>query len=289
MSPRRSPIKTAIPISLLLCNDNMMEDLRHAKDTVAIFTNSIERLRPDEALLKSAELFYSTPSPTVQRHGSNNSSDGSTRKSSSKWINRGVGKEWAESPSGALWHQISNTLEEVAAHFQGVNSAALNEFISSREILDLGADFVHCYRQHRSASEKPHWVAEDLFFDLQAVKQGDVHAARWTHARAEKRTDWDLADHIARFALLADAFRTRAEREDWSAWSVDFATSVNFYLCVLRCFIQRDEKQRAAAQERERIRDGDWGQEREREKEKEKRSSRSSSYRFSRASKAVST
>lgn len=257
----------------------MMEDLRHAKDTVAIFANSIGRLRPDEALPRSAELFYNVPSPTVQRSGSNNSSDGSSRKSS-KWINRGVGKDWAESPSGALWHHISNTLEEVAAQFHGVKSTALNEFISAREILDLGADFVRCYRQHRFATEKPNWAAQDLFFDLQSVKQGDVRATQWTHARAEKRADWDLADHIMRFVLLADAFRTRAEREDWSAWSVDFATCTNFYLCVLRCFIQRDEKQRAAAAQ---------GRDLARGKEKEKRSSRSSSYRFSRASKAIST
>ncbi|KAI0835992.1 hypothetical protein F5Y06DRAFT_115312 [Hypoxylon sp. FL0890] len=284
MSPRHSPTKTTSTISqssLQVCNDNMMEDLRNAKDTVALFANNIDRLRPDEARPKSAELLRSISSPTVQRHGSNNSSDSSSRKSSSKWINRGVLKEWAETPSGALWHQISNTLEEVAAQFQGINATALNEFISSREILDLGADFVRYYQ--RLAIEKPIWAAEDLFFDLQSVKQGDVQASRWTKARADKRAEWDLADHLARFVLLADAFRTRAEREDWNAWNMDFATNINFYLCVLRCFTQRDAKQREAARERERIRDRDSVL------EKEKRHSHGSSFRFSRSSKAGST
>ncbi|KAI1411990.1 hypothetical protein F5Y13DRAFT_164057 [Hypoxylon sp. FL1857] len=287
MSPRHSSTKTTdttSQTSLQLCNDNMMEDLRNAKDTVATFADYIERLRPDEPRSKSAELLRSISSPTVKRHGSNNSSDSSSRKNSPKWIiNRRVGKDWADSPSGTLWQQISHTLEEVAAEFQGVNATALNEFISAGEILDLGADFVRYYRRERLAGEKPNWAAEDLFFDLQSVKQGDARASRWTKARAEKRADWDLADHIARFVLLADAFRMAAERDDWNAWSGDFATNINFYLCVLRCFTLRDEKQRAAARERERGRDRDLVQ------EKEKRHSRASSYRFSRSSKAEST
>ncbi|KAI1137730.1 hypothetical protein F5Y05DRAFT_60023 [Hypoxylon sp. FL0543] len=283
MSPRHSPTRATSIISqssLQLCNDNMMEDLRNAKDTVALFATSIDRLRSDEARPKSVELLRSISSPTVRRHGSNNSSDGSSRKSL-KWISRSVGKEWADSPSGALWHQISSTLEEVAAEFQCVNSTALNEFISAREILDLGADFVRYYQ--RLAIEKPKWAAENLFFDLQYVKHGDLQASRWTKARGEKRSEWDLADHLARFVLLADAFRTRAEREDWNAWNMDFATNVNFYLCVLRCFTQRDAKQREAAHERERILDRDVAL------ESGKRHSHGSSFRFSRSSKAGST
>ncbi|KAI1459727.1 hypothetical protein F4805DRAFT_420052 [Annulohypoxylon moriforme] len=219
------------------------------KDTVALFADHIDELRPKTDRPKSAELLRTISSSSVQRHGSNNSSsDGSTRKggsSSSKWKNRSVGKEWAGSKSGSIWTSLNHELEDVAKQFPGLSVAAFNEFISSREILDLGADFVRSYHARGIAAEKPYWAAEDLFFDLQAVKQGDAPASRWTQARSERRAEWDLADHITRFVLMADGFRRRSiEREDWGVWAGDFVTNVRFYLRVLRCFIKRDAKQR---------------------------------------------
>ncbi|KAI1100758.1 hypothetical protein F4804DRAFT_34195 [Jackrogersella minutella] len=299
MRSRQSPTKTTttqeydrqiqiarrVASQIQLCQDEPMEDMRNAHDSVRIIADFIDRLRPErQTRPRSAEILRSLSSPTVKRHGSNNSSsDGSTRKSSSLKWNRSVGKEWAESPSGALWREISSTLEEVAAQFQGVSGTALNEFCSSREILDLGADFVRWHREGRIASEKPYWAAEDLFFDLQTVKQGDVSASRWTKARPEKRAEWDLADHLVRFVLLADAFRRKTEREDWSAWAVDFVTNIRFYLSVLRCFTVRDAKQRAAARGHHRERNWDRTS-----GEQEKRSSRSS-YRFSLGSRGATT
>ncbi|KAI1088889.1 hypothetical protein F5B19DRAFT_404289 [Rostrohypoxylon terebratum] len=243
-----------------ICPENPMEDLRNAKDTVALFAEHISELRPQQAdRPKSAELLRTISSSSVQRQGSNNSSsDGSgTRKGSSsssaaaRWRNRsGVGKEWAGSKPGSIWTSIASELRDVAAQFPGLEVAAFSEFISSREILELGADFVRAYHARRIAAEKPYWAAEDLFFDLQAVKQGDAPASRWTQARSERRREWDLADHITRFVLMADGFRRRSvEREDWSVWAGDFVTNVRFYLRVLRCYIKRDAKQREERRE----------------------------------------
>ncbi|KAI0382488.1 hypothetical protein F5Y04DRAFT_46904 [Hypomontagnella monticulosa] len=233
-----------------------MEDMRDAKDTVAIFTDYIGRLRPEETRPHSADLlsFNFSSATTVKRQGSTNSagsgSSSTTRRTSAKW-NRSVGKEWSESPSGTIWHQISSTIEDVAAEFPEVNATAIKEFISAREVLELGADFVQQYRRGRFANDKTHWSAEDLFFDLEGVKQGDLRASRWTQARPEKRAEWDLADHITRFVLAADDFRKRADRDDWNTWGGDFAREISFYLCILRCFTVRDAKQRQAARDRD--------------------------------------
>ncbi|XXH01979.1 hypothetical protein Hte_008343 [Hypoxylon texense] len=265
---------------------NGMEDMRHAKDTVATFAEHISRLRSDEQQSRNPELQHLLPgpwSPSVERHGSNNS-DGS-RKSSSKWGRGvgggsgiggiGVGKQWSESPSGAIWHAIDNTLEEVAAE-QGVNATALKEFIGSREILELGASFVTRYRRRRCVLESPSRAAEDLFWELQTIKQGDWPASKFTRAKAEK-PDWSLPDYLSRFVLLADAFRRKQDREDWKRLGGDsFVNNTCFYLCILRCFTLRDAEQRAA---RERDLMGLQHQHSERQ---EKRKSQSSFKRLSR-------
>ncbi|KAI1210171.1 uncharacterized protein F4807DRAFT_424104 [Annulohypoxylon truncatum] len=305
MRPRRShsPIKTkpneydrqidiARNASRKLCPENPMEDLRNAKDTVALFADHIDQLRLKTDRPKSSELLRTISSSSVQRHGSNNSSsDGSTHKSSSlKWgKNRSVGKEWAGSRTGSIWTTLSSELEDVAKQFPGLSVAAFNEFIGSREILELGADFVRAYHKRGIALEKPYWAAEDLFFDLQAVKQGDAPASRWTQARPERRAEWDLADHIARFVLVADGFRRRSvEREDWSVWAGDFVTNVRFYLRVLRCFIKRDAKQREERRDAIRNQMQNQGQNKDAEGLEKKNSSGSRGSRFSLGSRGGS-
>ncbi|KAI8962108.1 hypothetical protein F5Y11DRAFT_323848 [Daldinia sp. FL1419] len=230
------------------CQDNPMDDLRDAKNSVALFADYISRLEPDNSRPHSSGDFSSFSPPTVTRQGSTTSTDGS-RKGSSRRHYRAVGKEWAESPQGTVWTHISNTLREVAAEFPGVNPTAIQEFISTRDILEMGAEFVRYYRQAGHAMEKPYWVAEDLFFDLQSVKQGDTVPERWTRARSERKREWDLADHLVRFVLLADIVRIRANRQDWNTWSNGFVRKVSFYLCILRCFTVRDAEQRQAARE----------------------------------------
>ncbi|KAI2627848.1 hypothetical protein GGR54DRAFT_435992 [Hypoxylon sp. NC1633] len=250
--PQRQPQQPQTrrqPTSLVTCQytKNPMEDLRHAEATVAHFADHIERLRLVNLPVRNTEMLIASSSPTVERQGSNDSG-GSMRKSSANWggssSSRSVGKDWAQSPTGALWLHISDTLEEVARE-QGVNETALKEFIGSLEVLELGAEFVRAYRGCR-ANEKPHWAAEDLFFDLQTVKQGDASARRWTHARIERRMEWDLADHLARFVLSADSYRMKVDREDWNAWGTDFKSNISFYLGILRCFTLRDAEQRQA-------------------------------------------
>ncbi|KAI1464832.1 uncharacterized protein F4812DRAFT_440582 [Daldinia caldariorum] len=238
-----------------ICQDNLMHDMRDAKNTVALFADYIDRLRPEIPRPHStADLLGLSPS-LVSRQESTSSADGS-RRGSSKRHHRSVGKEWAGSPQGTLWNQISQTLQDVAAELPDANQTAIQEFISAPEILKLGNEFVHYYRQGSNAREKPYWAAEDLFFDLQSVKQGDVAADRWTRVRLEKRAGWDLADHLARFVLLADNFRSQANRQDWNTWGEGFVRQVSFYLCILRCFTIRDaEQQRQTARETTRDRD----------------------------------
>ncbi|KAI1773069.1 hypothetical protein F4818DRAFT_423145 [Hypoxylon cercidicola] len=256
---------------------NSMDDMRNAKATIATLAEHISRLRSDEQSSRNDELHLLPWSPSVKRHGSNNS-DGS-RKSSSKWGrggSGGVGRVWSESPSGAIWHAIDNTLEEVAKE-QGVNATALKEFISSSEILELGASFVTRYRRRRCVLEAPSRAAEDLFWELQTVKQGDWPAAKFTRTRAEM-PDWSLPDYLARFVLLADAFRRRADRADWNKLGGDnFVDNTCFYLRILRCFTLRDAEQRAA-----RERDLMGPQQAQHQEKQAKRTSQSSFKRLSR-------
>ncbi|KAI5863804.1 hypothetical protein GGS23DRAFT_565471 [Durotheca rogersii] len=248
MRPRHQPPSTEQPSSSPSPShyankkrqDNLaMEDLRHAKEAVTIFTHHIDRLQPDShRLYKGLEQHLSTAH--ARRHGSTGSDV--SRKIFSK-RGKGVGKSWVETPSGLLWSHISQTIEDVAAD-QLVDPTALKEFISTPEILDLGSDFVHHYRRH--VTEKMNLVAEDLFFDLQSVKQGDASASRWTRAKSSTRAEWDLASHLARFVLGADDFRKRAEREDWNAWDRGFTANVCFYLSILSCFTDKDAERRAA-------------------------------------------
>ncbi|KAI1082462.1 hypothetical protein F5B20DRAFT_531377 [Whalleya microplaca] len=216
-----------------------MEDLRHAERTVAMFATYIDLIRPENRPLSSDHATKgSTMTKRQASDGSSSSQKGSKRK--------GVGKGWGGSAEGQLWNSISNTLADVAQK-QGVSQTALKVFISQEVILDLGAEFVRHYRDY--ATEKSDWVAEDLFFDLQSVKEGDVRPSRWIGPRVHKR-EWDLADHLARFVLAAENFRLQANREDWNTWGADFASKVGLYLSILRCFTVKDAKQRQAAREK---------------------------------------
>ncbi|KAI1385580.1 uncharacterized protein F4822DRAFT_432434 [Hypoxylon trugodes] len=272
---------------------NPMADMRHARETVSTFQKHIERLEVDETRPRSPVLLEPWESK-IKRHRSNNSDGSSSRRgislSSTRW-NKSVGKEWAESRSGALWHEISNALEDVAKQFKGVDSTALKEFVSTRQILELGTEFVRIYRcgsKALAAVEKPPYAAGALFWSLQGVKQGDTRASQWTRASAERQKEWDLSGHLARFVLLADGYRRQADREDWDTWNTDFATNTSLYLCILRCFLIRDKKQRELAQERELGLTQQPQETQDRDSVPRKRSSRSSSSRFSRSSRGTS-
>ncbi|KAI8623083.1 hypothetical protein F5Y19DRAFT_403985 [Xylariaceae sp. FL1651] len=217
-----------------------MEDIRDAEHAVATFATLIDHLRPD-----STSRSGKASDAVAKRHDSNGSHESAKSSISARW--RPKKKEWDETAEGALWHELEKPQSDVAQQFH-VDPTALKEYISSAEMMDLGCEFARHYRGER-AREQAYWAAEDLFFDLQAVKYGDADAARWTDARVYKK-EWDLADHLVRFVLLAEQCRLCSGQERWTVWEWSFAVKVGFYLSVLRCYTIRDAKQRQLARAR---------------------------------------
>ncbi|KAI0598404.1 hypothetical protein F4775DRAFT_183189 [Biscogniauxia sp. FL1348] len=223
-----------------------MEDLRDAEKTVSTFAALIDRLRPDKPAQAGAEL-----SELEQQLAKRNDSNGSQKSSRSSKSPKGGSKvhwrsrknHWEESIEGWLWNELEKPQSEVAQQYR-VDQTALKEFISSPDMMELGGEFAKHYGTYKG--EKSYWVAEDLYFDLQAVKQGDTDAARWTSAKAYKK-EWDLADHLVRFVLLAEHTRLCANRDEWNGWEWNFAVKVGFYLSILRCYTVREAKQRQLA------------------------------------------
>ncbi|KAI0439567.1 hypothetical protein F4803DRAFT_553952 [Xylaria telfairii] len=214
-----------------------MEDLRDAQKTVSEFTKWIENLRPERSA-----------SPTAKRPGllnTRSASDASQKsvKSSigSLWRPKNLKKGWDETMEGILWNELEQLQTGVANQFK-VDQTAFKEYISSPEMMDLGSEFVRHYNE-KLAKEKPYWVAEDVFFNLQTIKHGDKEAELWAGAKVYKK-EWELADHLIRFILLADQFRACSGQEKWTAWAWTFPMMVGFYLGVLRCYTTREAKKR---------------------------------------------
>ncbi|KAI5922971.1 hypothetical protein F4810DRAFT_711011 [Camillea tinctor] len=223
-----------------------MEDLREAEHTVSIFAALIDGLRPDDATQTGPEL--SELEQQLAKRNNSNSSKSSSRSANKSpkggkvhWRSRK--NHWEESIEGWLWNELEKPQREVAQRYR-VDQTALKEFISSPEMMDLGSEFAKHYRRYED--EKSYWVAEDLYFDLQVVKQGDTDGARWTSAKVYKK-EWDLADHLVRFVLLADHARMCANREEWNGWEWNFEVKVGFFLSILRCYTVREAKQRQLA------------------------------------------
>ncbi|KAI1505144.1 hypothetical protein F5X99DRAFT_369776 [Biscogniauxia marginata] len=222
-----------------------MEDLRDAEKTVSTFAALIDRLRPDKPVQTGAEI--SELEAQLARRNNSNGSQKSSRSSKSPkggrvhWRSRK--NHWEESIEGWLWNELEKPQSEVAQQYR-VDQTALKEFISSPEMMEMGSEFARHYGTY--AGEKSFWVAEDLYFDLQSVKQGDTDASRWTRAKVYKE-EWDLADHLVRFVLLAENCRLRANKDEWNKWEWNFAVKVGFYLSILRCYTVREAKQRQLA------------------------------------------
>ncbi|KAI0487149.1 hypothetical protein F4859DRAFT_510931 [Xylaria cf. heliscus] len=217
-----------------------MEDLRDAQKTVSEFTKWIENLRPDTDTFNTGKR----PELANTRNDSEGSQKSSKTSISSRWRPKNLKKEWDETMEGILWNELEQLQTKVAHQFK-VDQTALKEYISSPEMMDLGSEFVRHYYENL-AKDKPYWVAEDLFFNLQTVKHGDKDAELWTGARVYKK-DWDLADHLIRFVLLSDQFRTCSGQEKWTVWDWSFPMMVGFYLNVLRCYTTREAKKRQLA------------------------------------------
>ncbi|KAI0965846.1 hypothetical protein F4678DRAFT_476385 [Xylaria arbuscula] len=218
-----------------------MEDLRDAEKTVSEFAALIDNLRPTDVTFH----YGGEPSdPLAQRNNSTGSQKNGKGSIGSRWRPKTLKKDWDETTEGVLWNELEQSQNQVAHQFK-VDQTALKEFISSSEMMDLGCEFARHYFGD-PVREKAYWAAEDLFFDLQAVKQGDADAKRWSEAKVYKK-DWDLADHLVRFVLLAEQRRVCSGQEKWVAWQWNFAGKVSFYLSVLRCYTVRHAKQRELA------------------------------------------
>ncbi|KAI0102543.1 hypothetical protein GGR51DRAFT_286543 [Nemania sp. FL0031] len=217
-----------------------MEDLRDAEKTVSEFARLIDRLRPDGKTSYTEERHDLLDG----RHDSNGSHKSNKSSMSSRWRPRNLKREWDETVEGILWNELEQSQNRVASKFK-IDQTALKEYISSPEMMDLGCEFARHYFGD-PAREKSYWAAEDLFFELQAIKQGDTDAARWAEAKVYKK-EWELADHLVRFVLLAEQCRLCSGQEKWVDWQWNFHVNVCFYLSVLRCYTFRDAKQRELA------------------------------------------
>ncbi|KAJ3565835.1 hypothetical protein NPX13_g7352 [Xylaria arbuscula] len=219
-----------------------MEDLRDARNTVSEFAALIDHLRPNADI--SRHRREQADVPVTRRQNSTGSSKSAKGSISSRWRSKTLKKDWDETTEGILWNELEQSQNEVAHQFK-LDKTALKEFISCPTMMDLGCEFTRHFHGD-PIKEKPDWVAEDLFFELQAVKQGDTPGARWAAAKVYKK-EWDLADHLARFVLLAEQCRICSGQEKWMAWQWNFAGTVCFHLSVLRCYTVRDAKQRELA------------------------------------------
>ncbi|KAH9905971.1 hypothetical protein F4778DRAFT_688229 [Xylariomycetidae sp. FL2044] len=229
-----------------------MEDMRNGEATVVSFAKLISRLNPatDVHEVRTPASPRSPLSPmTALATGTDPAAPVTKRQSSSgssknlPWRRGGSKKKkepWSETTEGTIWNEFSDAMDDVAKRY-GANTTALKEFISSDEIMGFGAELVRNYGEHKSSGS--YWIASDLFWSLQSVKQGDADPATWTAARPSKK-DWVLADHLVRFTLQAENFRLVKDREDWNAWEWEFPLKVGFYLSMLRCFTIRDAKQK---------------------------------------------
>jgi len=143
-----------------------------------------------------------------------------------------------------VWNELEQPQSEVAQSFS-IDPTALKEFISSPEMMKLGCEFARHY-DHEDSARQEYWTAEDLFFELQAVKQGDGDPGRWVGPKVYKK-DWDIADHLVRFVLLAEQCRLCSGQGKWTGWEWGFSIKVAFYLSILRCYTIREAKQKELA------------------------------------------
>ncbi|KAI1130643.1 hypothetical protein F5Y10DRAFT_262984 [Nemania abortiva] len=215
-----------------------MEDLRDAEKTVSEFARLIDNLRPDEKTSHAEERYEIFDG----RHDSISSHKSAKGSLSSRWRSKNLKRDWDETVEGILWNELEQSQNRVASKFK-IDQTALKEYISSPDMMDLGCEFARHYFGGDPGREKSYWAAEDLFFELQAIKQGDTDAGRWAEAKVYKK-EWELADHLVRFVLLAEQCRLCSGQGKWVEWQWNFNMNVCFYLSVLRCYTVRDAKQR---------------------------------------------
>ncbi|RYP81744.1 hypothetical protein DL770_005801 [Monosporascus sp. CRB-9-2] len=238
-----------------------MEDIRNAAAIVASIATRIRQLDPEHMShhhprIPSSPIHQDTAPP----QGPPSSSSSSKQQVNLPYRISSAGRYTARRPKMAGRTGSDGVIDDVTdfigrvAREVGADATALARFMSAPEIQELAREFFAETTTttitgggkdgHRAgdgdhrAAEKPGYAADDLFWNLQYIGQGDLSESRWTRAKAGK-VGWERSDHLTRFILLAEKARLRAGGSRWQTRDLSFESKVNFYLCVLRCFAFR--------------------------------------------------
>ncbi|RYO87384.1 hypothetical protein DL764_008864 [Monosporascus ibericus] len=239
-----------------------MEDIRNAAAIVASIATCIRQLDPEHMShhhqrIRSSPIHQDAAPP----HALPSSSSSPKQQANSPYRVTSVGRYTARRPKMAGRTGSDGVIDDVTdfigrvAREVGADATALARFMSATEIQELAREFFtettttttttgggkDGHRDgdgDRRAAEKPGYAADDLFWNLQYIGQGDLSESRWTRAKAGK-VGWELSDHLTRFILLSEKARLRAGGSRWQTRDLSFESKVNFYLCVLRCFAFR--------------------------------------------------
>ncbi|RYP11191.1 hypothetical protein DL765_007844 [Monosporascus sp. GIB2] len=234
-----------------------MEDIRNAAAIVANIATRIRQLDPEHIshhhqLNPSSPIHQDTASPQAPPFPASSSQ----QQPKTPYRITSVGrrpKVTGRTGSDGVIDEVTDFIGRVAREV-GADATALARFMSATEIQELAREFFAETKTttttgggkdghrdghvDRRAAEKPGYAADDLFWNLQYIGQGDLSESRWTRAKAGK-IGWELSDHLTRFILLSEKARLRAGGSRWQTRDLSFESKVNFYLCVLRCFAFR--------------------------------------------------
>ncbi|RYP64111.1 hypothetical protein DL771_008930 [Monosporascus sp. 5C6A] len=231
-----------------------MEDIRNAAAIVANIATRIRQLDPEHMShhyqrVPSSPIHHDTASPQARP----SSSLLSQQQANPPYRMASAGRHTARRPkmagrtgSDGVIDGVTDFIGRVAREV-GADATALARFMSATEIQELAREFFaettttttgggkDGHRDgdgDRRAAEKPGYAADDLFWNLQYIGQGDLSESRWTRAKAGK-VGWEFSDHLTRFILLSEKARLRAGGSRWQTRDLSFESKVNFYLFFL--------------------------------------------------------
>ncbi|RYP14115.1 hypothetical protein DL767_010423 [Monosporascus sp. MG133] len=235
-----------------------MEDIRNAAAIVASIATRIRQLDPEHMShhhqrIPSSPIHQDTAPPQAPP----SSSSSSKQHANLPYRIASVSRYTARRPKMAGRAGSDGVIDDVTdfigrvAREVGADATALAHFMSATEIQELAREFFaetmtttttgggkdgHRGRDgNRCTAEKPGYAADDLFWNLQYIGQGDLSESRWTRAKAGK-VGWELSDHLTRFILLSEKARLRAGGSRWQTRDLSFESKVNFYLPSLIVF-----------------------------------------------------
>ena len=221
-----------------------MENMRNASDVVASIALRVKKLLFDE-IPRPRPL--SSLSHSSSRHSTNTTPP---KSPSSPSIPKplplrisSLGRSQQKRPkiaprtgSDGIFDEVRTFIRNVAKEV-GADATTMTLYMSSPDIQKLAQEF---FGGSKDRSEKPSYMAETLFWNLQYIEGGDLPERPWIKSRPSKR-GWQASDHLTRFILLAEKARLRDPNSRWQTRDMPFEDKVNFYLCVLRCFAFREK------------------------------------------------